>query len=146
MNTPFTSLYAHNRARSETFSTRNTEESLTQQGDLEETDINILLKKYAVSGTLPQIVKPPLSGDFTTTNDFRTMLDVVRSAQEQFEEVPAQIRKRFDNDPAQFMDFIHNQDNLEEMRKLGLAAPAPAPPAPPKPMLVQVVADPTPPK
>ena len=38
--------------------------------------------------------------------------------------MPADVRARFNNDPALFVDFCSDEANLDEMRKLGLAVPA----------------------
>ena len=47
-------------------------------------------------------------------------------------EIPAIIRKRFDNDPYQFLEFMENPENIEEARQLGLA---PMPEEPEEPII-----------
>ena len=43
-----------------------------------------------------------------------------------FEELPSQIRKKFNNDPAQFLDFVQNENNKDALYEMGLAlAPIP---------------------
>ncbi len=42
-------------------------------------------------------------------------------AQENFMRLPANIRKRFDNDPAQLIEFINDPNNLDEAINIGLA-------------------------
>ena len=37
-----------------------------------------------------------------------------------FEELPATIRKKFENDPAKFLDFVNDERNADEMVELGL--------------------------
>jgi phage internal scaffolding protein len=37
--------------------------------------------------------------------------------------LPAQIRSRFDNDPAKLIDFLENEQNHDEAIKLGLVNP-----------------------
>lgn len=139
MNIAFTSLYTHSKARSKHFGTINTGESMTQQDDAHDADINIIMKSYSPGALLPQITKTPLYGDFTTTNDYRTMVETVRAADAAFAEVPAAVRSRFNNDPSEFIKFANNKDNLEELRKMGLAPQAPEPPKPPEPMAVRIV-------
>ena len=36
--------------------------------------------------------------------------------------LPAQIRSRFENDPAKLIDFLDNSENLDEAIKLGLVS------------------------
>lgn len=138
---PFTSLYTHNDERSKLFATVNNEESMTQQDDAQDCDINVIMKRYGGTGQLPVQVREPLYGDFTTASDYRTMLDTIRATEEAWGEIPAEVRDRFNNDPEKFMDFINDEKNLDEARKLGLALPEPPPPTPPEPMLVRVVED-----
>ena len=47
-------------------------------------------------------------------------MNIVASAQQEFDQLPAPVRKRFGNDPASFLDFVHDDSNIDEMAKLGL--------------------------
>lgn len=119
----FQTQYTTDRAWSLLFATDNTEESLTQQSDKDECDINVIMAKYGTTGQVPQVLEQGIYGDFTEITDYRSALDMVRRADAAFHEVPAEIRKRFDNDPAKFVEFVQNPDNIEELEKLGLAIP-----------------------
>ena len=112
------------------------DESLAIQSAKEESDINTIVRKFGLTGELPSDLKMPQSGDFTDVPDFHTAMNMVRSAQEEFLRVPAEIRARFNNDPQRLMSFLEDGSNADEARKLGfLADPVPAP----EPMRVQVV-------
>jgi len=117
----------------------------TVQSSKEESDINTIVRRFGLTGQLPQNVRTPLQGDFTNAVDFRTCMDAVVLAERSFAAMPAEVRKRFGNDPAEFVDFSTQVDadgvlvNLAEMRKLGLAVPAKPLPAAPEPLLVKVV-------
>jgi len=37
-----------------------------------------------------------------------------------FNDLPSSIRSRFGNDPAAFLDFVQDENNADEMVKLGL--------------------------
>lgn len=115
---------AYNLGDDEILATFNTEDSLTNQSDASEADINILVKKFGITGQLPQITGlQPLYGDFTSGDDYRAMLDRVNAAREAFEQIPAHIRKEFDNDPAKFVDFASDEKNIEKLREWKLATP-----------------------
>lgn len=113
--------FHHDRARSKLFSTHNAEPSLTQQSDLNDSDINVLMARHAVTGQIPQLIQQGQYGDFTEITDYRQAQDAILAANQAFADVPAKLRERFDNDPAKFFDFVNDPDNLPEMRKLGLA-------------------------
>jgi len=112
------------------------DDSRTIQSAKDESDINTIVRKFGLTGELPNDLKMPQSGDFTDVPDFHTAMNLVRTAQEQFLRVPAEIRARFSNDPARLMAFVEDDANRDEARKLGfLADPVKAP----EPMRVQVV-------
>lgn len=121
----FRTAYSWTRKQSEAFATINTEESLTQQSDALDLDINIIMSRFGQTGQLPNVVEPGKYGDFSNAPTFREAQDIIHQANEMFGQIPAKIRKQFDNDPAQFLDFVNNPDNIEELRKMGLAAPEP---------------------
>jgi phage internal scaffolding protein len=100
--------------------------SLAQQHYKEECDINTILEKFNITGLLPETTLSPRYGDFTGIGDYHTALNRVIAAQEEFEALPAQIRARFDNDPAQLIEFLENSDNRPEAEQLGLVEKATA--------------------
>lgn len=106
------------------------DKSLAVQDAAEECDINTIVRRFNLTGQLPSGVRAPQYGDFTDVGDYREALDAVMEAERSFMQMPADVRKRFDNDPAQFVDFCSNPDNRDEARKLGLLVPEPVKPPP----------------
>ncbi len=100
--------------------------SLAQQHFKEECDINTILEKFNISGMLPEQPLSPRYGDFTGIGDYHTAMNRVMAAQDEFEALPAQIRARFNNDPAQLIEFLENSDNRPEAEELGLVEKAAA--------------------
>jgi phage internal scaffolding protein len=94
--------------------------TLTQQHYKDECDINNILRQFNVTGLLPEATLTPRYGDFTGIGDYQTALNKVIAAEDEFMRLPAQIRARFDNDPAQLIDFMDKSENLDEAIKLGL--------------------------
>lgn len=104
-------------------------ESMAIQSEKENCDINVIVRRFGVTGSVPLPRKLPTYGDFSQIMDFRTALDAVREAEQAFEELPADIRDRFRNDPQRFVEFCSDEKNLNELRELGLARPeVPEPP------------------
>lgn len=107
---------------------------LTQQQYRDECDINIIMKQYTQDGLLPPGTQATaLYGDFSDVNDFLDAQLIVKEAQEQFAMLSARVRDRFHNDPVEFLDFVHNKDNLPEAKDLGLLQAEPEPPPNPPP-------------
>jgi len=113
-----------------------------------ECDINRIMGKYLKSGTVDHFTRHGGTYGFASSATFHDAMNVVVKAEKMFSDLPSDIRKKFANDPAAFLEFVQDEKNLPEMRKLGLApeapsssspapepapTPAPAPPAPPAP-------------
>lgn len=92
---------------------------MCQQHFKEECDINNILKKFTLTGLLPN-VGPGVYADITEDVDYRTALETIMNADEMFSQLPSTIRKEFDNDPAKYLDFVHNPANLERGIELGI--------------------------
>lgn len=108
------------------------DESRAVQSQKDEADINNIVRNFGVTGKLPENVRIPEYGDFEIgVDDYRSAIHAVREAEKSFMAMPADVRARFQNDPQQFLEFCADINNLEEMRKLGLAVPAPVVDTPP---------------
>lgn len=99
--------------------------TMAQQQFAEECDINTIVRRFGLTGELPDEYAVPVSGDFTDVVDFQTAMQAVRTANESFMRMPGELRARFNNDPQRLMDFVEDGRNLDEARKLGLALAAP---------------------
>jgi len=96
------------------------EPQLTKQEYLEESDINTIVKRYTVTGELPMRYKQGIFADVSHVPEYREALDIVRHAQYGFDALPAAVRTKFNNDPAQMVNFIKDPANFEESVALGL--------------------------
>ncbi len=96
------------------------EPTLAQQHYKEECDINTILQKFSITGILPEAPLSPRYGDFSGISDYHTALNRVIAAQDEFDGLPAQIRARFDNDPAKLIEFLDDEANRPEAEELGL--------------------------
>jgi phage internal scaffolding protein len=101
--------------------------TLTQQHFKDECDINNILRQFNITGLLPEAPLSPRYGDFTGISDYHTALNQVIAAEDEFMALPAQIRGRFDNDPAKLIEFLENSENKDEAIKLGLVIPVELP-------------------
>lgn len=88
----------------------------------EQMNINAIMRKYNRTGVLPDMMKKePRYGDFSTAQDYHSALNTIVHAREQFEALPADVRKRFHNDAEAFLQFAEDPENLSEMQEMGLA-------------------------
>lgn len=96
------------------------DKSLASQSEKADADINEIVRRFGITGELPSNFRPPQYGDFTELSDYRSALQAVRDAAETFMEMPADLRARFQNDPAQLIDFLADEANRAEAQSLGL--------------------------
>lgn len=107
-------------------------ESRTKQSFKAECDINHIMARFLRTGVIDaQNRHAPRYGD-CSGQDFTSYMNIIASSRSIFQELPAQLRARFENSPAKFLDFVHDARNAEEARELGLLKPA-APEATPLP-------------
>lgn len=105
--------------------------SRTKQEFRDECDINVLMKRYQKTGLFPQYPGAvPRYVSNIGMPDYQEALGIVMAAKEEFAALNSELRKRFDNDPAKFLEFTNNPDNADELVKLGLREPPKAAPAP----------------
>lgn len=104
--------------------------SLTQQSDAAELDINNIMARYVKTGLVPTSRLQPFYGDASALPSFMEAQQILIDANMAFESLPSEVRDRFANSPAKFLEFMGNKDNEDEARRLGLLAPKePAPEA-----------------
>ncbi len=96
------------------------EKGRTKQAMKAECDINNIMAKFQKTGTIEFVNKrEPQYGDCTGL-EFQSAMETVANARELFADMPSSIRRRFDNEPSQFLDFIQDPSNREEAIKMGL--------------------------
>jgi len=107
--------------------------SMTKQEFKAECDINNVVKQFKPHHMQQLLAMNLASGAYTDLPDsyeFQDALHMVKDAESRFMTVPAKVRDRFGQDPAQFLAFLQDSKNIDEARQLGLATPLPAPTPP----------------
>lgn len=94
--------------------------SLTQQQFAKEANINEIVRRFGLTGQLPDGINAPVSGDFTGITSYEEAMRVMRQAQESFMELPADQRQRFHNDPGEMLAFLNDDKNRDEALRLGM--------------------------
>lgn len=113
--------------------------SMAKQEFKRECDINTIVKHFSTHGMLNHVNAKAAQGayqDLPDSMDFQESLHTIKAAETAFMTLPAKVRERFGQDPANFLAFMADPENLDEIRRLGLAQ---APQAAPPPLEVKVV-------
>lgn len=101
--------------------------SLTQQQFKDEADINYIISMYNSSGVMPSFhgdgqPSEPIFADFAELPDSaQEMYNQMLQAKANFDNLPLDIRKRFNYDPGAFLEFVDNPNNVDELVAMGLA-------------------------
>lgn len=98
--------------------------SMTQPQFKEECDINNIIRQSQRTGFLVDpllaVSRMPSYGDFSQTLDFHSAQTLLVQSQEAFLLLPADMRKRFNNNPAELLSFLEDENNREEAIRLGI--------------------------
>lgn len=119
-----------------------TEPSITDQSQCQESDINYIVKKYADGRTgittldLGADAGVLQYGDTLLPGDYETALDLINAVNEEFYELPSQIRAEFNHNPKELINALADPRQKVRLQALGLlrentseAAPAESTPS-----------------
>ncbi len=90
----------------------------TKQAFRNETDINKILAKAQKTGVISHMAKhQPQYGDFAEF-DFLEVQTKLAEGRQMFAELPSEIRSEFNQDPAEFFDFVNDPENADRLPEL----------------------------
>lgn len=98
---------------------------MTQQHFTEEVDINVIVRRFGLTGVFPGNVTAGVYGDFTGISDYESAVRTIDRTRERFMLLPAELREKFANDPAKLVEFAAT-NSVEDLE--ALTAPRPAEP------------------
>lgn len=97
-----------------------TGESMCQESDAKQADIHNIMRQFERTGVLNHSAQHEGTyGDFMNLPEFTDAQIQIAEAASMFETVPATIRAKHNNNPAQFVDWMMNPDNREAMIEQG---------------------------
>ena len=99
---------------------------MTVQSDARDCDINAIMARYKQTGILPLNTfrnKKGIYADVSEYGDYKDCRMRVEAAEQMFMSMPAKVRDRFRNSPAEFLAFCADPKNAQELIDLGLATP-----------------------
>lgn len=101
--------------------------SLTQQEFKESCDINNILAKFSVQaqalGVEPSQLMPQdqgTYGDFSNLDDFQTAQNKIAFLNDQFSNLPSDVRRRFGDNLNNFITAISDPTRIDELGELGV--------------------------
>lgn len=95
----------------------------TKQSFKAECDINTIVSRFLRTGIMDFATKNEARYGDTTGIDYQMATLTVARAKSLFNDLPAALRDRFENEPAKFLDFVQDDKNRAEALELGLLKP-----------------------
>lgn len=94
---------------------------LTDQSYKGSSDINNIMKRYKKTGILPE-TKKHLAKYVDNSNipSIEDAHNVIMEAKNLFMQLPAEVRKKMGNDPANMVDFVKDEKNKDYLVEKGL--------------------------
>ena len=111
-------------------------EDMTKKSFRDECDINKIMEKFQRKGIIDHYAKHAPEYMDIPELQYSDALQIVIDADQAFSELPSTIRSKFRNDPSEFLSFVQDPSNSDEMAALGLSNP--------KPLLNKISANTTP--
>lgn len=92
------------------------DEGKTIQEQAAATDINYILERYNRTGLISHVNKHEAQyGEFKEF-DFQRNQNMIAQLTQTFEELPANVRRDFDDKVENFAEYIASQENIEDMK------------------------------
>lgn len=90
-----------------------------KQAFKDETDVNRIIAKYQQTGAVSHANRfAPHYGE-ADAQDFHKAMNLVVATQQAFDALPSALRRRFSNDPGEWVEFLESADE-EDLRQAGL--------------------------
>lgn len=103
-----------------------TDASITQQQFKNDADINYIVQMFDSTGVYPGQTgaspREPVYGDFAELpENAQAAYNQILDARNNFNQLPLEIRQRFNYDAGAFFEFVQDPNNVDELVALGLA-------------------------
>lgn len=96
--------------------------SMTEQAHRDEVSIHHIMRKFKKTGVITHVAA--YGGtymDYSNTPDYREAQTIIADAKSLFESVPSHIRAAMHNNAQEFVEFMQNEENREEIEAFGLS-------------------------
>lgn len=92
---------------------------ITEQSGKDQCDINLIIAKYPQRIIASKMAKDEAVFADVSGMDYQTSLNMVKDTERNFMKLPAEVRAKFDNDPAKYLDFLARpaaaEDDIKEV-------------------------------
>lgn len=94
--------------------------TVTQQQFKDEVDVNNIVNKFDKTGVVTHLNNKTPRYGFAESLDFKEAMDTVTDASESFDDLPANVREYFNNDPQAFLEGLNDPNHQQILSELGI--------------------------
>lgn len=92
-----------------------------QQQFKDDCDINSIMRRFQKTGAFDHVAAhQPQYGEVSPLS-YHESMNIISQAQSMFADLPSSLRRRFNGDPSELLEFVQNPENAVEAQELGLA-------------------------
>lgn len=91
---------------------------MTEQHHKQSCDINTIVAKYLKTGLLDHVKRYEGTYGDVTGADFKSAQDLIAQQKSTFNDLPAAVRAKFDNDPTQYLDMVMTDEGINELKNI----------------------------
>lgn len=101
------------------------DETRTKQSYKKQQDIKEIIKKYGATGLLNKniMANDPKFDDVSEISSYAEASQIIAKAGQAFDQLPNEIREKFNYNPANLLDYLNKSENKEEAIAMGLVNP-----------------------
>lgn len=107
----------------------------TEKSHMKKCDINTIVNQFTKTGLVNHVRTTEPVYEISDPFDLREALDIVHSAEQMFRDLPAKLRKKYNNDPVELAAAVQTQEGIDELAEHGVHITngeiSPTPPAEP---------------
>lgn len=92
-----------------------------QQQFKDDCDINSIMRRFQKTGAFDHVSAYQPEYGIATPLDLHTAMNIVTRAQQMFDALPSGLRRKFNGDARELLEFVQNPDNEAAAEELGLA-------------------------
>lgn len=94
--------------------------SLARESEKDATDVNKIMERYKKTGIIPMSGQEMFFADVSSVASYQEIMDRVAAGNQAFERLPAEVRARYQNDPAVFLDALQDKAARAQLELEGL--------------------------
>jgi phage internal scaffolding protein len=92
-----------------------------QQQFKDDCDINSIMRRFQKTGAIDHVAQHQPKYGIASPLDLHAAMNLVTMAESMFADLPSSLRRRFNGNATELLDFVQNPENAAEAQELGLA-------------------------